>query len=174
MTSLWYFFWRTVYTIFKSSRNVHSVNALRPRKDDRHFFADEFFICISWNENFWIWMEFHWNMFLGFYIFILDVTPAFNGLGRGTARREREIFKCWDLVRLTLEVWQYKISFHIASLGFAHWWMIVWLSPDCYSFNVTVDSNSIRHQFNHLFEMLTFGIADWTGRVIPSGNSYWR
>ena len=38
------------------------------------------------------------------YIFILDLTPGFNGLGKDHCKRRQDIFKFWDLVRLILEV----------------------------------------------------------------------
>ena len=41
------------------------------------------------------------------YIFILDLTLGFNGLSRDNCKTRWEIFKCWDLVWLILEVWQY-------------------------------------------------------------------
>ena len=41
------------------------------------------------------------------YIFILDLTPGFNELGKDNYNRRRETFKCWDLVRLILEVRQH-------------------------------------------------------------------
>ena len=40
------------------------------------------------------------------YIFILDLTPGFNGLGINNCKMRRETLKCWDLVCLILEVWK--------------------------------------------------------------------
>ena len=40
------------------------------------------------------------------YIFILDLTPGFNGLGKGKCKRGRETFTFWDLVQFILEVWR--------------------------------------------------------------------
>ena len=40
------------------------------------------------------------------YIFILDLTPGFNGLGKDYCETRRETFKFWDLVRLIFEVWR--------------------------------------------------------------------
>ena len=37
------------------------------------------------------------------YIFILNLTPGFNGLCKDNYKMRREAFKFWDLVRLTLE-----------------------------------------------------------------------
>ena len=42
------------------------------------------------------------------YIFILDLTPSFNGLGKDNCKTRPEIFKFWDLVCLILEVWRYS------------------------------------------------------------------
>ena len=42
------------------------------------------------------------------YIFILDLTPGFIGLGKDNRKTlRRETFKYWDLVRLISEIWQY-------------------------------------------------------------------
>ena len=37
------------------------------------------------------------------YIFILNLTPDFNGMGKDNHKMRREAFKFWDLVRLILE-----------------------------------------------------------------------
>ena len=37
-------------------------------------------------------------------IFILDLTPGFNGLGKDSCKMRRETFQYWDLVWLILEV----------------------------------------------------------------------
>ena len=41
------------------------------------------------------------------YIFILDLTPGFNGLGKYNYKMRLETFKFWDLVQLILDVWWY-------------------------------------------------------------------
>ena len=41
------------------------------------------------------------------YIFILDLTPGFSGLGKGNGQTKRETFKFWESVRFILDVWQY-------------------------------------------------------------------
>ena len=41
------------------------------------------------------------------YIFILNLTPGFNGLGKDNYKMRREAFKFWDLVRLKLETLRY-------------------------------------------------------------------
>ena len=43
------------------------------------------------------------------YIFILDLTPGFNGLNIGNGKMRRESFKFWDLVQLILEVLRYTM-----------------------------------------------------------------
>ena len=40
------------------------------------------------------------------YIFILDIRPGFNGLGKDNGKTTRETFNFWDLVRLIFEVWR--------------------------------------------------------------------
>ena len=42
------------------------------------------------------------------YIFILNLTPGFNGLSEDNCKRIQETFKFWDLVRLILEVLRYQ------------------------------------------------------------------
>ena len=39
------------------------------------------------------------------YIFILNLTPGFNGLGKETCKTRQGTFKFWDLVHLIFEVW---------------------------------------------------------------------
>ena len=39
-------------------------------------------------------------------IFILDLTPSFNGVGKVNCKTRRETFKFGDLVLLILEVWR--------------------------------------------------------------------
>ena len=41
------------------------------------------------------------------YIFILNLTPGFNGLGNDNCKTGRETFMFWDWVRLILENWRY-------------------------------------------------------------------
>ena len=41
------------------------------------------------------------------YIFILDQTPGFSGLGKENCKTRRETFKLWDLVCIVLEIWRY-------------------------------------------------------------------
>ena len=43
------------------------------------------------------------------YIFILDSTPGFIGLGRDNFKTRWESFKFWDLVPLVLEILQYNL-----------------------------------------------------------------
>ena len=37
------------------------------------------------------------------YIFILDLAPGFNGLGKDNCKTRQETFKFWDLMRLILQ-----------------------------------------------------------------------
>ena len=41
------------------------------------------------------------------YIFILDLTSGFKRFGKDSCKTVWESFKCWDLVPLILETWQY-------------------------------------------------------------------
>ena len=44
------------------------------------------------------------------YIFILDLTPGFIGLGKDNCKTRTETFMFWDWVRLILENWRYVMS----------------------------------------------------------------
>ena len=44
------------------------------------------------------------------YIFILDLTPGFNRLGKDNCKMRREASQCWELVQLVLEVWWYSLQ----------------------------------------------------------------
>ena len=52
------------------------------------------------------------------YIFIHDLTPGFNGLGKDNCKKRWETFRFWDLVWLILEVWQYIYANHYWLLDF--------------------------------------------------------
>ena len=41
------------------------------------------------------------------YIFLLDLTPGFNGMGKYNCKTKRETFELLDLVCLMIEVWQW-------------------------------------------------------------------
>ena len=41
------------------------------------------------------------------YIFIVDLTPCFYGLGKDNCKARRETFKFWDLMPLMMEIWRY-------------------------------------------------------------------
>ena len=41
------------------------------------------------------------------YIFILDLTPGFNGLDKDKCNTRRETLKSWDFMLLITEVWRY-------------------------------------------------------------------
>ena len=54
------------------------------------------------------------------YIFILNLTPGFNGLGKDNYNMRREAFKFWNLVHLILETLRYTdiqiwpfVNFHL-------------------------------------------------------------
>ena len=53
-----------------------------------------------------IWRTLVGNKIVDHYIFILDFTPSFNGLGKDNYKMRRETFKFWELVRLILETWR--------------------------------------------------------------------
>ena len=43
------------------------------------------------------------------YIFILDLTPGFNALGKDNCKTRQETFEFGDLVRLVIEIWRYPL-----------------------------------------------------------------
>ena len=45
------------------------------------------------------------------YIFILNLTPGFNGLGKDICETKQETFMSFDWVRLILENWRYIYTF---------------------------------------------------------------
>ena len=51
------------------------------------------------------------------YIFIIDLTPGFNGLGKDNCKMSRELFKFCDLVRLILESLRYVAQTRVRSIG---------------------------------------------------------
>ena len=51
------------------------------------------------------------------YIFILDLTPGFNTLGRDNFKTRRGILKSWDLVSLRLEVWRTTNTFMCGNIS---------------------------------------------------------
>ena len=83
------------------------------------------------------------------YIFILNLTPGFNRLGKDNYKIRREAYKFWDLVRLILETlryvfwnWQIIYGFVKDSLLFqsamAHLLIMVWLQ-----WRVTIAKNQV-------------------------------
>ena len=50
------------------------------------------------------------------YIFILNLTPGFNGLGKDNYKMRREAFKFWDLVCLILEILRLDVCHVIAPI----------------------------------------------------------
>ena len=58
------------------------------------------------------------------YIFILNLTPGFNGLGKENYNMRREASKFWDLVRLILETLRYAL-FSVMYILQSYGWFIV-------------------------------------------------
>ena len=50
------------------------------------------------------------------YIFILDLTPDFNGLGKDNCKMRRKTLKFWDLVCLILDVWWHFVGYTVYNL----------------------------------------------------------
>ena len=63
-------------------------------------------MCLSWQYNYWSlrcsWSIACWHC--SNYIFILNLTPGFNGLAKGNCKTRRQSFKFLDLVHLILEI----------------------------------------------------------------------
>ena len=55
------------------------------------------------------------------YIFILNLTPGFNGLSEDNCKRIQETFKFWDSVRLILEVLRYLIWVYLVCNDISTW-----------------------------------------------------
>ena len=54
-------------------------------------------------------------------IFILNLTPGFNGLGKDKYKMRREAIKFWGLVRLILDTLRYVSHiYYMKSFGFIH------------------------------------------------------
>ena len=51
------------------------------------------------------------------YIFILNLTPGSNGLGKDNCKTRWEAFIFWDWVRLILENWRYIARLRVQQLG---------------------------------------------------------
>ena len=56
------------------------------------------------------------------YIFILDLTPGFNELGKDNCKTRQETFEFWNLVSLMIEILMvdtikaYAIFYHLSSI----------------------------------------------------------
>ena len=55
------------------------------------------------------------------YIFILDLTPGFNGWGKDDCKTRRKSFKFGDLVRLILEILRYVTQLWVLTLSPVTW-----------------------------------------------------
>ena len=69
------------------------------------------------------------------YIFIIDLTPGFNGLGKDNWKTRREIFKLCDLVRLILDILRHDAKVWLSIMHFKYWTANSWQNmPDtlCY------------------------------------------
>ena len=101
------------------------------------------------------------------YIFILNLTPGFNGLSEENCTRIQEKFKLWDLVRLILEVLRYMLSpvsmplpavSHIASNIF----YIIWLRYN----NQGILTHWCLGNMTCYFNSLTPGKFEWNFRYL--------
>ena len=54
------------------------------------------------------------------YVFILDLTPGFIGLGKDNCKTRRETFKFGDLVRLILDILGYMTGYYGNSPNNSH------------------------------------------------------
>ena len=77
------------------------------------------------------------------YIFIMDLIPGFNGLGKGICKTRREAFQFWYLVRLILEIWRYCslvfMETMIAHVSCGRWWVQY---EHCHSWQMIVEQKA--------------------------------
>ena len=83
------------------------------------------------------------------YIFILNLTSGFNGLGKDNYQMRREAFKFWDLVRLILETLRYTSQNWVIS-DFLHVWhsaitcfIINWMLSSKLQWHLNQNANQI-------------------------------
>ena len=82
------------------------------------------------------------------YIFILDLTPSFSGCGKDDCKTRRETFKFWDLVRLTLNVYD---RMNVCPCK----WLLSFWSDWSKTSNTILGQYIFQHQFNILLTFLS-------------------
>ena len=123
------------------------------------------------------------------YIFILNLTPGFNGLGKYNYKMRREAFKFWDCVQLILETVRYLYVKDCCSWCAARrqawpYWLNPWfITPHlhfkghtswAYSFN-TLKQNGhhfCRQHFQILLNENFYILLQMTWKVVSKGPIY--
>ena len=122
--------WNVMHLIWYLRRMVHGLIVI----EEWHEF------CQTFNSSHTL-VGWSWSMVCQHcanYIFILNLTPGFNGLGRANCKTRRETFKFWDLVCHILNVWQYSwvIGFRgWCKIGQLHLWRLKKVNILCKPWN---------------------------------------
>ena len=101
------------------------------------------------------------------YIFILDLTPAFNGLGKDNYKTRRETFKFWDWEHLILEVLRY-VPHCLTHHKITYWWhqhYKLWKSNNAV-YSIRADSRLAPSQWETL--LLSNAVSHWLGANLES------
>ena len=101
------------------------------------------------------------------YIFILDLTPGFNGWGKDDCKRRRKSFKFGDLVRLILEISRYVTQLWVLTLSPVTWCFLRVSSailPPTY-----IDEQMI---FSSQQMLANINMAGWSMTVYIHGRDY--
>ena len=94
------------------------------------------------------------------YIFILDLTPGFSGLGTDNCKTRRESFKFWHLVRLILETLRYFYKIEIFSYGAMNEQSFSSLHPSTYNESI------LFHGLLFLFLLRWTWLRIWCPRIM--------
>ena len=117
------------------------------------------------------------------YIFIINLTPDFNGLGKDTYKMRQETFKFWDLVHVILRGLKVVLEADFSLREDTHissWWvscrtslvstmktngwnidnLLYHVSPDKFHLANALKSTSVRHQSN-TYWLFVRGIHWW-------------
>ena len=125
------------------------------------------------------------------YIFILDLTPGFNGLGKGNCKTRRKTFKFWDLVpsyirgltaRPFLHFIKKRYTCGFVALCFvAFKFSVLRKFMSCFTLilvDVSVPLEQLQNSFRcQCFNPEEYGLekstTSWCGRSIPATNGGW-
>ena len=147
-----------MFTVLLSTEVVFIIFALYRIKYTYHMPQEnEYTVNLSRQQNCWS-LRCSWSIACrccSNYIFILDLTPGFNGLGKGNCKTRRETLTFGDLVRFILRdltvcfiacLFQtVYISLIISRMD--GWWQIAWMSWLIPSYRYNVMTSWYRNAF---------------------------